>query len=207
MITEIPILIVILFSAVILHEYAHGWAAYKLGDSTAKDAGRLSLNPLKHIDPFGTLLLPTALIVLRMLGFPVFIFGWAKPVPVNFHRLNNPRRDMIWVGLAGPLINILLAVIFSQWLKTDLPSAASQLMEMAIFFNLLLATFNMIPIPPLDGSRLVMGLLPGRYAAFYSRLEPYGILIVAALIPLGLFHHVVLPAVVWMAHLLGGISI
>lgn len=207
MIAEIPILIVILFSAVILHEYAHGWVAYKCGDSTAKDAGRLSLNPLKHIDPFGTILLPATLIALRLLGVPTFIFGWAKPVPVNFHRLNNPRRDMIWVGLAGPLINIFLAVIFSQWLKTDPPRVLYTFMEMAIFFNLLLAVFNMIPIPPLDGSRLVMGLLPGRYAAYYSRLEPYGILIVVALIPLGLFHHVVLPAVVWMGHLLGGISI
>jgi Zn-dependent protease len=200
---EILVILPILFFAVVLHEYAHGWVAYRLGDPTAKLAGRLTLNPLKHIDLVGTILLPAFLIILRVLGLNTILLGWAKPVPVDFFNLRHPKRDMIWVGLAGPAVNVVLAILFSQLLKTPMPALARQFMEAAVFINLLLAAFNMIPIPPLDGSRLVTGLLPRRLAVLYNRLERYGILIVIILIYLGLFDGVIVPAVELMGKLLG----
>jgi len=196
-------ILLILFSAIVLHEYAHGWMAYKLGDPTAKMQGRLSLNPLRHIDPIGTVLLPGILIAMRMMGYNTFVFGWAKPVPVNFTRLRNPKRDMIWVGLAGPAINVALALAFSLLVNPKLSFENLDLVHLAIFINLLLATFNMIPIPPLDGSRLVMGLLPNRLAASYARLERYGILIVIILLYFGIFESVVLPIVDHFGKMLG----
>lgn len=196
---DIFVIIVIFLPAVILHEYAHGWVAYRLGDPTAKAAGRLTLNPLKHVDPIGTIVLPALLIVMRS---PV-LFGWAKPVPVNFMNLNRPKRDMLWVGIAGPAVNILLAVVLSLFLKLGLSEAVHELISLAILVNLVLATFNMLPIPPLDGSRLVMSLLPIRYARYYARLEPYGILIVFALLYFGLLSEVIWPAVLSMARILG----
>jgi len=204
MIPEIIFIGTILFFAVVVHEYAHGWVAYKLGDPTAKLAGRLTLNPLMHVDPVGTIFLPGVLIVLRLLGMNTFLFGWAKPIPVNFLRLNNPRRDMILVGLAGPAVNVILAVAISQltWLL-PMSSAVYKLVETAVFINLLLATFNMIPIPPLDGSRLVMGLLPRQLAVLYSRLERYGILIVILFVYMGIVNTVVIPIVEWGGRLLG----
>ena len=203
-ILEIISIAVILFLAVVVHEYAHGWVAYKLGDPTAKLAGRLTLNPIMHVDPVGTIFLPGVLIVLRLLGMNTFLFGWAKPIPVNFLRLNNPRRDMILVGLAGPAVNVILAVAISQltWLL-PMSSAVFKLVETAVFINLLLATFNMIPIPPLDGSRLVMGLLPRQLAVLYSRLERYGILIVILFVYMGIVNTVVIPIVEWGGRLLG----
>jgi len=200
---EIFGVIFILFAAVILHEYAHGWTANQLGDPTAKQAGRLTLNPLKHIDPFGTVILPAILLTMRFLGYNTFIFGWAKPVPVNFLRLQKPKRDMMWVGLAGPAMNISLAIIASLFLKVFPSSAYYQFFEMAIFINLLLAVFNMTPIPPLDGSRLVMGLLPNKYAVPYSRLERYGILIVIGLVYFGYFEYVIVPVIIFSGQLLG----
>ncbi len=201
---EILALIAILFFAVILHECAHGWVAYKLGDSTAKLAGRLTLNPLKHIDPFGTVILPGMLMLLRAMGYNTFIFGWAKPVPVNFYNLRNPKRDMIWVGLAGPATNVVLAIIFGALLKHSAPTAElKEVFALGVFINLLLAVFNMIPVPPLDGSRLVMGLLPNSLARPYASLEPYGILIVLLLLSSGLLNGIILPAILILAHLLG----
>jgi len=202
-IIDILIIILVLFFSIILHEYAHGWTAYQLGDPTAKQAGRLTLNPLKHIDPLGTLLLPGVLIVLRFLGYDVFVFGWAKPVPVNFMRLRNPKKDMMWVGISGPITNIVLAVFFSLLAKAyPLPQYAD-FFAFAVFINLLLAVFNIMPIPPLDGSRIVMGLLPDRYLLAYSRLERYGIFIVVVLLYLGLFERVVVPIIVFLGRQLG----
>lgn len=200
---EIIFTAVILFLAVVLHEYAHGWMAYRLGDPTAKEAGRLTLNPIVHIDPVGTIILPGILILLRVLGLNTFLIGWAKPVPVNFQRLNHPKTDIIWVGMAGPAVNVILAIIFSQILRWPVPETIYKFLEIAIFMNLLLAIFNMIPIPPLDGSRLVIGLLPNQLAIPYSRLEPYGIVIVIALMSMGVLDQVILPIIEWAGRLLG----
>lgn len=180
---------IVLFS-IIIHECAHGWVAERYGDPTARLAGRLTLNPLPHIDPIGTLLLPATLLWLALKGVPVIIFGWAKPVPVDFRNLHNPKEDMMKVGAAGPLSNILLALFCVMILKVanvSPYSLLSQIMGFGVFINLILAIFNLIPIPPLDGSRIVMGFLPPRMAYNYSRLEPYGIFIVImALLVFGL---------------------
>lgn len=197
-------IIAILMFAVILHECAHGWVAYKLGDPTAKMLGRLTLNPLKHIDPFGTLILPGMLMLLRMMGYNTVMFGWAKPVPVNFLNLRNPKRDMIWVGMAGPAVNVMLAAVFSLLLKEyQLPVQLREILLGGIFINLLLVVFNMLPIPPLDGSRLVAGLLPNALARPYMMLEPYGILIVMLLLSVGVLDVVIFPGVIILAHMLG----
>lgn len=168
-------IIIVLGTAVILHECAHGWVALKFGDPTAKLLGRLTLNPLKHIDPIGTIVVP--IITKLALGFP---FGWAKPVPVNFANLRNPKKDMIFVALAGPAVNIILAVVASF-----LVPFSPTLFKLAVVINLLLAFFNMIPIPPLDGSRVVAGLLPISLARQYLYLEPFGFVIVLVFLQFG----------------------
>lgn len=196
---QIAVLAIIFLFSVILHEVAHGWMAYRFGDSTAKLAGRLTLNPFPHIDLFGTILLPALLMYIHS---PVLL-GWAKPVPVDFSALRNPKRDMIWVGLAGPLVNIALAIFFSAALYfTYLPVVASVL-KMGIIINLVLAIFNLIPIPPLDGSRLVMGVLPYGIARAYAKLERYGIIIIFLLLYFGVLSSMIWPVVVSLAHVLG----
>lgn len=175
-----------------MHEFAHGWTAYKLGDRTAKDSGRLTLNPLAHIDPIGTILMP---ILLFMATNGRFVFGAAKPVPVNFWRLRNPKTGIIWVGASGPIANFIFAAILSILLRIIPPNAPTNFIFLTLIsINVILGVFNLIPIPPLDGSRIVMGLLPKGMAEKYSLLEPFGFIIVIALIYLGLFNAIVEPA-------------
>jgi Zn-dependent protease len=183
--------LILFFLAVVVHEFAHGWIAYKFGDPTAKYSGRLTLNPLAHIDPIGTIVLP---IFLLITGSPI-LFGWAKPVPVNFLGLHNPKKDMIWVGLAGPCANILLAIAISMIIKIKLPPLPLQILHQFMLLNLVLAIFNLMPIPPLDGSRVVMGLLPPKLAYKYMKLEQFGFVLVVILLYLGIFDLIVWPIV------------
>ena len=188
----------LLIIAMTIHEFSHGWTAYKLGDSTAKYSGRLTLNPLAHIDPFGTIILP--LFLFLSTGFAI---GWAKPVPINYWALRNPKRDIIWVGLSGPLSNIIFAFLLGVlWRIIPLAQFPALLLQKLIYINLLLGVFNLIPIPPLDGSRIAMGLLPTDMAAAYSRIEPYGFIIVAALTWIGLFDVVIWPIVKFISLIL-----
>ncbi|HXH02524.1 MAG TPA: site-2 protease family protein [Candidatus Competibacteraceae bacterium] len=175
--------------AITLHEVAHGWVALQFGDPTAKTLGRLSLNPLRHVDPIGTVLLP---LVLFFLGG--FIFGWAKPVPVDLSRVPRPRHAMVWVALAGPAANVAMALVWALLLKLGLTLAPVlgwaglplYYMGVAgISINVVLAALNLLPIPPLDGSKVLMGILPPRLAWRMARLEPYGMLIVLLLLALG----------------------
>ena len=186
----LPVLIAIIF-----HEVAHGWVAYRLGDPTAARMGRLTLNPIAHIDLFGTILIPLLLIISRS----PFLFGYAKPVPVNFYNLRNPKRDMIWVALAGPATNLLLALGCVLVLKFMLPlysgaahseNAAwleffapfSLMARNGVLINVVLAVFNAFPIPPLDGGRVMVGLLPEPQSSMLARIEPYGFLIIIVLL-------------------------
>lgn len=170
--------------AITFHEAAHGFVAHRLGDDTAWKLGRVSFNPLKHIDPFGTIILPGVL----LLSHSPFLFGYAKPVPVNFRNLNHPRLDMVWVAVAGPVTNILLAIAagLAFHLLPFAPANAAQWiadnLKNAFLINIVLAIFNMMPIPPLDGGRVAVGLLPRPLAMPLARLEPYGMLILIGLL-------------------------
>ncbi len=188
--------------AVIVHEVCHGLAALRLGDPTARDAGRLTLNPLRHIDPVGTVALPLFLIFVNS----PFVFGWAKPVPVNYRNLRHPKRDMLWVGAAGPAANFALALSGAGVLALfgeRLPELASALARYLVLVNLVLGTFNLLPVPPLDGSRVLTGLLPVPLARVFLSAERWGFLIVIALMYFGVLQWLVWPVVESLARMLG----
>jgi len=187
---EISIWLLPILIAVTFHEAAHGFVAWRLGDDTAWRLGRVSFNPFKHIDPFGTIVLPA----LLLLAHSPFLFGYAKPVPVNFRALRHPRRDMILVAAAGPAMNLLLATLAAAafHLLDYAPDVAARFtadnLKNALVLNVILAVFNLLPIPPLDGGRILVGVLPKALARPLSRLEPYGlVLLIGLLIVLPLF--------------------
>jgi Zn-dependent protease len=181
---EVSVWVLPLIIAITFHEAAHGFVAHHFGDNTAWDRGRVSFNPLRHIDPFGTLIMPAIL----LLSHSPFLFGYAKPVPVNFRALRNPRIDMVWVALAGPATNIALALFAATAFHVVdyVPESAAQWLadnlKNALVINVILAIFNMLPIPPLDGGRVAVGLLPPMLAAPLARLEPYGMLILIGIL-------------------------
>lgn len=207
-IRQLSLLVVPVLLAITFHEVAHGWVADKLGDPTARLSGRLTFNPLKHLDLVGTLVF-----------FLTRMIGWAKPVPVNPHNFRNPRRDMLWVALAGPLTNLALAAVSALvfrglWsLSTGPGSGAAMglltpltlMARASVIVNVGLAVFNILPIPPLDGSKVLEGILPRAQALAYSRLEPYGFLILLAVIFLGVVDWLVFPVIAVAVRLfLGG---
>jgi Zn-dependent protease len=202
---KIAVMALPLIFAIVLHEVAHGWVADKLGDHTAKSMGRLTLNPVSHIDLFGTIILPVMCILLNS---P--IFGYAKPVPINPYNFKNPRKGMAISSLAGPGINMIMAVTFAFLLRIVMPAlegfASKQVWEWfavplslmfgyGVLINIVLAVLNMVPIPPLDGSRIVYWLLPDRQAAAYYRLERYGMLIILALFGFGILGRIIVPII------------
>ena len=204
LIQQIVVAIIPLIFAITLHEAAHGYAASKLGDTTALMLGRVSLNPSRHIDPIGTVIIPISLMLLSG-----FMFGWAKPVPVNPHNLRQPRRDMALVAVAGPLANLFMAILWAGILKLTLVTAPGQysnwaqstlyFIQMASAFgvkiNVILMLLNLLPIPPLDGSRIVSSLLPPAAAIQYEKIEPFGFWILLGLIMLNLLHYILGPLV------------
>lgn len=205
---KLSIMLVPGLMAITFHEVSHGFVAYLRGDNTAKNLGRLTLNPLKHLDIIGT-------IMIIVVGI-----GWAKPVPVNFGNLRSPKRDMIWVSAAGPLTNLLLAIFSAALIRFIVPltepipdSSVLQLflepvllmLAFSVYINLILALFNLMPLPPLDGGRVFMGLLPDRLAIKLARIEPYGMIIIIGLVFFtDVFKYIILPMMSFMVHLLAG---
>ena len=198
--------------AITLHEASHGYVAKLFGDRTAEMLGRVTLNPLKHIDPVGTLLVPGILLLMaRMVGGGVFLFGWAKPVPVNFNNLRHPKRDMFWVAAAGPASNFVMATGWAMlWVATQDGAAwandgVAYMAQWGIQINLVLMALNLLPIPPLDGGRIAVSLLPGRASYALSRVEPYGFFIIIALLATGFLNVLMQPLLLGAQYLIGAI--
>lgn len=199
--------------AVVLHEVAHGWVANRLGDPTAARLGRLTLNPISHVDIYGTILIPLFLVAV---GAP-FIFGYAKPVPVNFYNLGNPKRDMIWVAAAGPVTNIILAVAsvylfkavygLENLLPEILQSPLAMMAESSVRMNVMLAAFNLLPLPPLDGGRVLVGMAPQPLSSIVARIEPFGFIIVLALLMTHTLDFFLEPFVYFVLRLVQGLVI
>lgn len=186
--TETVLWIFFIFTAVVLHEIAHGLTAYLLGDPTAKFAGRLSINPLKHIDPFWTVILP---VTLFLTTHGKLVFGMAKPVPVNFSRLRSPRRDTVLVALAGPLMNLLIAAGLSlYWRKTG-----SEFALYGAYLNIGLGAFNLIPVPPMDGSRVVAAMMPNRLSTAFLSVERWGFMVIILLQIAGVLFKILVPMI------------
>lgn len=189
-------------AAVTVHEVSHGWVAFRLGDTTAQRAGRLTLNPLRHIDPFGTILLP---LLLRLINAPL-MFGWAKPVPINALNFRHPRRDLLWVGAAGPAANFLFAAVVTGLVKLGegmIPLLALELGKYLILINVVLGLFNLLPVPPLDGSRVLAGLLPARFTGVMVLLERWGFFLILLLLLMGLDEWLLKPVVEGLVRWLG----
>jgi len=199
--------VVVLLFSVIVHEVAHGFVAYKRGDSTAKLLGRLTLNPIYHIDIFGSIILPA---ILMLTGAPVF--GWAKPVPVNMYNLKKPKQDMIFVSLAGVTANFLLAVfagaimfiIRAFFADVSIMASIYLILQYVIVINIVLMIFNLIPVPPLDGSRVVLFLLPRELAQKYAKIERYGFWIILILLMTNILWKIIAPAANFLIRLLSG---
>ena len=196
--------------AITLHEAAHGYVARHFGDFTAHAQGRISLNPLRHIDPMGTLLVP---VLILALSGGRFIFGWAKPVPVNFGNLRRPKRDMLWVAAAGPGANLVMALVWVLVLKALiwLPGAVytdwlGQVARAGVVLNVVFMVLNLLPVPPLDGGRIAYSLLPNRFAYHYGKLEPYGLVIVLALLVVGALGAVLWPFVIALIRAIGWLA-
>ena len=190
--------------AITMHEAAHGYVAKHYGDLTAHAAGRISLNPVRHIDLIGTIIVPLTLFILSKLTMGAgFLFGWAKPVPVNFTNLHRPKRDMLWVAAAGPAANLLMAIFWALVIKFGLAipesSFATPMILMGIAgiqINVILMVLNLLPLPPLDGGRMAVSLLPQRIAQHFARIEPYGLIILLLLLFSGILGAVVWPAII-----------
>jgi Zn-dependent protease len=206
LIWALPVLV-----AVVFHEVAHGWVANRLGDPTAARLGRLTLNPFAHVDLFGTILVPLLLITARA----PFVFGWAKPVPVNYNNLRNPKRDMMWVAVAGPVTNLLLAAGCAVLWRLLAPTGAAQgqansvdflapvvlMAQSGIIINVTLAVFNLLPLPPLDGGRVLVGLLPDPLSSHVARIEPFGFIILIVLLMTRTLDQIITPPIEFLLRL------
>lgn len=206
MIAALPKIFVLMFS-IIIHEIAHGWMALRNGDPTARDMGRLTLNPIPHIDIFGTILLPAFLIFTHSPA----IFGWAKPVPINPYNFHNPKKGIGLVGVAGPAVNVILALLAALVFRVTLslgilqPGIVADMLVYAVAINMILAIFNMMPVPPLDGSRVIVPFVPPVVRTVLHQMEPYGMFIVFGLLYLGFFRLVISPLYIFFTRLFLGV--
>lgn len=195
----VAVYILPLIFAITLHEAAHAYMAHRYGDDTAKHLGRLSLNPIVHIDLIGTVIFPLVSIILSVITMNPFIFGWARPVPINFSRLHNPKRNLFWIACAGPLANLIQALIWalvfklSLSLKSYFGQPLGLMANAGITLNIGLMLLNLMPILPLDGGRMLFSILPNKQAMKYAKIEPYGMMILILLFFTGIFTYIIFP--------------